>query len=183
MKTDKLRYFICLGTLGLLLNSFCCRAQSHSLGVNVPMLAFGSINFELSKALSQKTTLHLPLSWNPMTFGNNKKIKHFMLQPGVRWWKWHTYSGYFGGINITAIQFNAGIKTYRYYGKGAGITLSAGYAKMISKEWNIEAEAGVYSGWVSYDKYQRRLCGDYEGSWRGFKFFPAKISLSLIYIM
>ncbi len=106
-----------------------------------------------------------------------------MIQPGIRWWKWHSYSGYFGGVNLTAMQYNLGVKSYRYYGKGVGITLSTGYAKMISKKWNIEAEMGIYSGWVSYDKYKRELCGDYEGSCCKLKLIPAKLSLSLIYIM
>lgn len=183
MKANKLIYSIIIGTFSLLLNSFSCKAQSHSLGVNMAMLAVGSINIELSKAFSQKVTFHLPFSWNPVTFNNNKKIKHLMIQPGVRWWKWHSYSGYFGGVNITAIQFNAGIKESRYSGKGAGLVLSTGYAKMISRRWNLEAEVGIYSGWFSYDKYQQELCGDYEGNQSGFKFYPAKISLSLIYIL
>lgn len=183
MKRSKLIYCICAGTLGFLLNAMNSSAQSYSLGVNIAMAAVGTINIDLSKALSQKVTLHIPISWNPVTFNDNKKIKHIMIQPGIRWWKWHSYSGYFGGVNITAVNFNTGVRTYRYYGQGAGITISAGYAKMLSKRWNIEAEAGIYSGWVSYNKYQRELCGDYEGSWQGLKFYPAKISLSLIYIM
>lgn len=183
MRVYKLTYRICIGAIGLLLTPYHCKAQSHSLGINMAMLAVGSMNIEFSKAISQKITFHIPFSWNPMTFNNNKKIKHLMIQPGIRWWKWHSYSGYFGGANITAVQFNGGIKTFRYFGKGRGVTLSAGYAKMISKRWNIEAEAGIFWGWVSYDKYNRELCGDYQGSRQNFIFYPGKISLSLIYIM
>lgn len=183
MKTNKFKSSICIGALWLFLNPFYCNAQSHSLGVNVAMLAFGSVNIDFSKALSQNITLHIPLSWNPITFGNNKKIKHLIIQPGIRWWKWHSYSGWFGGVNLTASQFNIGVKSFRYYGKGAGITLSAGYAKMISKRWNIEAEAGIFSGWANYNKYQIEVCGDYEGCRQGLIFCPSKISLSLVYIM
>lgn len=183
MKCYKIKYCIWIGALGLLLNTDNCSAQKHTLGVNIATLAIGSINIEWSKAFSQKVTFHLPISWNPVTFSNNIKLNHILVQPGIRWWKWHSYSGYFGAVSITAAQFNAGIKTFRYYGNGTGLTISTGYAKMISKRWNIEAEAGIYSGWISYDKYSRELCGDYEGSWSGIKFYPAKISLSLIYIM
>lgn len=183
MKRAKQLYLISIAVVGLLLNPNNCNAQSHSLGVNMATLAVGSLNIELSKAISQKVTLHLPLSWNPVTFGNNKKIKHLMVQPGIRWWKWHSYSGYFGAANITALRFNTGIKSFRYYGTGAGITLSGGYAKMISKRWNLEAQMGLYWGWVNYDKYSREKCGDYQGSWRGLKFSPANLSFSLIYIL
>lgn len=183
MKLNKLKHIICIGIIILPLKPINCNAQNHSIGVNMALLAVGSINIELSKAFSKKVTAHVPISWNPITFSNNKKIKHIMLQPGIRWWQWHSYSGYFGGINITIAQFNTGIKALRYYGKGAGVTISAGYAKMLSKRWNLEAEAGFYSGWIKYNKYQRKHCGDYEGNWSGIKLFPAKISLSLIYVM
>ncbi|MFA6770780.1 MAG: DUF3575 domain-containing protein, partial [Bacteroidales bacterium] len=179
MKKNKLRYYRYVGAIVLLLYNINCKAQNHSLGVNIASLAVGSINIELSKAFSQNITFHIPFSWNPIEFNNNKKIKHIMIQPGIRWWKWHSYSGYFGGVNLTAMQYNLGVKSYRYYGKGVGITLSTGYAKMISKKWNIEAEMGIYSGWVSYDKYKRELCGDYEGSCCKLKLIPAKLSLSL----
>lgn len=183
MKKTKLTYSICIGIIGLFINPFITKAQSYSLGVNLATLAVGTINIEVSKAVSQKITLHMPIYWNAVTWSDNKKIKQLMIQPGIRWWKWHSYSGFFGGANLTAVQFNAGLKSFRYYGKGAGITLSMGYAKMLSKRWNIEAEAGLYSGWLRYDIYQRALCGDYEGSYRGLKLYPARISLSLIYIL
>lgn len=183
MKLYKLRYIACISALWIVLYQRNCAAQNYSLGVNIASMAVGSINIELSKAVSQKVTIHLPLSWNPVTFSNNKKLKHIMIQPGIRWWKWHNYSGYFGGVSVTAVQFNAGINHLRYYGSTAGLTLSIGYAKMISKRWNIEAEVGIYSGWVSYNKYRRELCGDYEGTWRGIKLYPSKITLALIYII
>ena len=53
-------------------------AQSYSVGSNIMALVTGSLNLELSASLNRRLSLHLPLSWNPLQFGDNKKIKHKM---------------------------------------------------------------------------------------------------------
>ncbi|MFA5849488.1 MAG: DUF3575 domain-containing protein [Bacteroidales bacterium] len=159
-----------------------CQAQKFGIRSNLIGLATGSLNIEVSKAISDKITLHFPISWNPFIFDNNKKINHTAIQPGIRLWQWHSYSGLFYGIQAIGIVCNIGIKEFRYYGSGVGGSLSFGYSRMLTKNLNIEAETGLGGGWIAYDKYQRQLCGEFEGSWRGYKICPTRVSISIMYI-
>lgn len=166
----------------LALMATICQAQKFGIRSNMIGLATGSLNVEVSTAISDKITLHFPISFNPFTFDENKKIKHTAIQPGIRLWQWHSYSGLFYGIQAIAIVFNIGIKEFRNYGSGVGGSLSVGYSKMLTKNLNIEAETGLGGGWIAYDKYQRQLCGEFEGSWRGYKIGPTRVSISIMYI-
>lgn len=159
-----------------------CQAQKFGIRSNLIGLASGSLNVEVSKAISDRITLHLPFSWNPFTFVENKKIKHTAIQPGIRLWQWHSYSGLFYGMQAIGIVYNIGIEEFRYYGSGVGGSLSIGYSKMLTKSLNIEAEAGLGGGWIVYDKYERPLCGEFEGSWRGYMAGPTRASISIMYI-
>ena len=159
-----------------------CQAQKFGIRSNLAGLALGSINIEVSKAISDKITLHFPISWNPFTFGENEKIKHIAIQPGIRLWQWHSYSGLFYGVQTIRIVCNIGINEFRYYGSGVGGSLSVGYSKMLTRSLNIEVEMGLGGGWIAYDKYQRNLCGEFEGSWQGFMVGPTRFSLSIMYI-
>ncbi len=173
---------IAVATVILVFMATICPAQKFGIRSNLAGIATGSLNVEVSMAVSDKITLHFPISWNPFTFKENKKIKHTATQPGIRLWQWHCYSGLFYGIQATGIVFNIGIDEFRYYGSGVGGSLSVGYSKMLTKSLNIEGELGLGGGWIAYDKYQRQLCGEFEGSWRGYKIVPTRISLSILYI-
>lgn len=157
-------------------------SQKYGISSNAIGLATGTLNIEGSVATSNKISFHLPVMWNPFSFNENKKIKHIALQPGMRFWTWHSYSGTFFGIYSTAISFNTGLNEHRYSGKAIGIGLSAGYAKMLSKNLNIEAELGYSYGYTEYETFVRVQCGDYVRSYKGPIHAPTKASISIMYI-
>lgn len=158
-------------------------AQSYSVGSNIMGLVTGSLNLELSASLNRRLSLHLPLSWNPLQFGDNKKIKHMMLSPGLRLWSWHSYSGFYAGTQIVLMRYNCGLNSLRYDGKGYGFSLSAGYSKMVSRRWNLDFEIGAGVFRLKHDCFERRVCGEYLYSEDKLKLLPGRLSVNLVYLL
>ncbi len=159
-----------------------CSAQP-AVGTNILSLASGTINISGSLLISRKLSVHLPVSYNGINYNQNKKIKHLFISPGIRWWGWHGYSGIFTGVGLISGIYNAGLKQYRYSGSLNGVTLSCGYAFMLSRRVNLEAEAGAGIGKVKYDKFFIESCGEYAGSGNHIILYPSIASISIIYII
>jgi len=160
-----------------------CHAQNFGISSNLTATALGCLTLETSVAISARLSLHLPLLWAPFEFKENCKLKLFALQPGVRWWLWHVYSGFFAGSYATYTRFNFGIYSYRHDGYAGGISLSGGYSRMLSRSWNIEIELGGGLFYTNYDLFKREPCGEYLNSSSGVKLIPSKINLSVVYIL
>lgn len=168
--------------------SFClfsaqCHAQSFSIASSLTASALGSLNIEASVAISGKISLHLPLMWAPFRFKENLKLKIFALQPGARWWFWHVYSGFFAGIYATHARFNAGLNSYRHDGYAAGISVSAGYSRMLTRRWNIEIELGGGVFYTNYDLFLNEMCGEYLNTISDVRLTPSKANISFVYIL
>ena len=157
-------------------------SQSKSVSVNIPALLLGCYNIEPSFMVSGKVSLHAPVSWSPHTFKNNIRIKHVIVMAGARWWKWHGYSGLFTGGYLAYSKYNISPGKYRYEGNAKGLTITAGYAKMLSRSWIIEMQAGLFAGAAKHDKFEKKMCGDYLDSTSQIVILPSGISVSLVYL-
>ncbi len=158
-----------------------CTAQKYGIGTDLISLSSGSVNIETSLIVSKKVTLHFPLSWNPFAI-NNYKIKHIAIQPGIRWWIWHSYSEFFFGVHLFSSVFNIAVSDERKEGWATGLAFTCGYAWMLNSRINLEIEAGGGPLYTMYDKYERETCGDYLGSVKNIKIFPTRLSCSLIFL-
>lgn len=158
-------------------------AQKYSIGSNLAGIAVGSLNIEASLALSHKLSLHLPVMWSPFTFRDNIKLTHLALLPGIRVWNWHVFSGLYTALNASYIRYNGGVRERRYDGSALGISLSAGYSKMLSRRWNLEIEAGAGLFHTEHDIFVREVCGEYLESSRRLRVLPSRASLNLIFIL
>ena len=183
------QFIKCLGILGILVCGVPkASAQYYSLSSNILGLGTGNLNLELSATAGRKWTVHLPVTYNPFTYnfiGENAKMQNLTAQPGVRYWFRESYMRGFIGIHGTASRYHLGWKElskYRYDGWAAGGGLSLGYAKMLSKRWNLEFEAGVDLLYADYDKYECRTCGFFSGNEKKILVAPTKIAVSMVYL-
>jgi hypothetical protein len=94
--------------------------------------------------ISPKHTVDLAINYNPWRFSSNKKIKHFMVQPELRFWKDQAFKGHFWGIHTMYARYNVGgikipfisqqkIETTRYQGNLFGAGISYGYQWAFSR--------------------------------------------------
>lgn len=172
-------------------------AQPPLLGVKTNLLydATMTANLGLEVRLSRRYTLDLPVSYNAWSLNEDKKWKHFLVQPELRrWLSCESFYGHFIGLHGIYIHYNVGgvkmpfgigpeMETHRYQGDGYGAGLSYGYQWLLSSRWSLEASVGAGYARLVHDKYKCGACGEKVGAEKKHYIGPTKAALSLIYII
>lgn len=164
---------------------------SVSLKTNLLYDATATFNLGLEFRTGDRTSLEIPVSWNPWTFSQNRKWKHILVQPEFRWWTKETFRGHFFGLhahyafyNLSRLPhgpFSRNMADSRYEGWAAGLGVSYGYRWNFSRHWGMEATFGLGYAHLDYDKYECRNCGDKLKSDTRNYFGPTKAGITLIY--
>lgn len=177
-----------------LLWSMTSYSQNIAIKNNLLYDATLTPNLGLEFGLGSKSTFDINVGYNPFTFSNGKKLKHWAVQPEYRYWNCEKFNGSFWGIHAHGGEFSfAGVKLpfgifkklrdYRYEGYFVGGGISFGYQWMLSKRWNLEASIGAGYAYIDYDKYRCNECGPkLKGGHRHYV-GPTKATLSFIYII
>ena len=180
----------------LLLFALGLHAQSVGIKTNAAhwaMMATPNIGIEMS--LNRKYTLDVEAGYNPFTFNDNKKFKHWIVMPELRYWTCESFNGHFFGVHALASEFNVGgidipigrlkdIKDHRYEGYAFGGGISYGYQWPIAKRLNLELSIGAGYAYLLYDKYKCEKCGDkIESDVKDNYFGITKAAVSLIYFI
>ncbi len=175
-------------------------AQTLNVKTNVLYDATASINLGAEVALAPKWTLDVSGNYNPFTFSDNKKWKHWLVQPEARYWFCERFNGSFLGIHLHGGEFNcANCGTIRginsrlfadcrdsrnegwYYGAG----VAYGYQWLLgkTKRWSFELELGVGYVGSDYDVYEAVECGACLGKKHNDYFGLTKASASIIFFI
>lgn len=169
-------------------------APRWAVKTNLAGWATASPNAAAEARISPKMTVNLGVSYNPFTFKENKKWKHILVQPELRYWLCAPFGGHYFGAHLLYTHYNAGgvkvpfglcdkLETNRYQGDLYGVGLTYGYQWILSPHWNFEAAVGVGYGFTHYKYYECRTCGNYKGTEDKHLFMPTKLALSFIYII
>ncbi len=194
----KLKWTIRIIVLLMGLSSAKVFAQDIAVKTNALYLSTATPNLGVEVALAPKWTLDVSGGYNPWTFSDNMKWKHWLVQPELRYWLCEKMGGHFFGFHLHGGQYNIGnidtdfeflgtdfsqLKDYRFEGWLIGAGLAYGYTWMLDKHWNLEIEAGFGYAYTRNRKYQCVNCGsevdnDKEHHYVG----PTKAALNLVYI-
>ena len=148
-----------------------------------------SLNVGIEYRLSEYLTMDFSLNYNPWTFSNNRKFKHILFQPELRYWIYEPFNSHFLGSHLIYSHYNVGnlpfgaFKDYRYQGDAFGVGISYGYQWILSPRWNLEATIGVGYVYFDYTQYECETCGEELGTKSKNYFGPTKVGISLIYIL
>lgn len=191
-KKMMITWIACMGIATL------CSAQKVALKTNVLYDATTTFNLGAEFCLSPKWTLDISGNYNPWTFSNNKKWKHWLVQPEARYWFCNKMQGHFIGFHALGGQYNlsnidadfmflgtdfAKLKDYRFEGWMIGTGIAYGYSWALSKHWNIEAEIGLGYVFSKYDQYECEKCGEKVEDNKAHHYVgPTKAALNLIYV-
>lgn len=191
-KKMMITWLACLGITGQAL------AQNVAVKTNILYDATTTFNLGLEIGLAPKWTLDLSGNYNPWTFSNNKKWKHWQVQPEARYWFCNKMMGHFLGLHALGGQYNLGnidadfmllgtdfaqLKDHRFEGWMVGAGIAYGYAWTLSKHWNLEAEIGLGYVFSLYDKYECQNCGKKLESDKNHNYVgPTKAALNLVYV-
>lgn len=173
-------------------------AQKVAVKSNLLYDATSTINLGAEFGLSPKWTLDVSANYNPWTYSNNKKWKHWLVQPEARYWLCNKMMGHFVGFHAIGGAYNIGnvnadfkflgtdfskLKDYRYEGWFAGAGIAYGYSWVLSKHWNFEAELGVGYTYSKSDKFECTSCGEkLENDKTHHYVGPTKAALNLVYV-
>lgn len=165
-----------------------------ALKTNAVYWATSTPNLAFEAALGKKLTLDVLGGYNPFTFSDNKKLKHWLVQPELRWWLCERFNGSFIGVHLHGGMFNVGgvdfpfgafpaLEKYRYEGEFYGGGVGFGHHWILGKRWSLEAEIGVGATRFHYDKYDCPKCGEWKGKDTKTYLSVTRAALSIIYII
>ena len=123
---------------------------------------------------------------------------NWLLQPEARYWFCDRFSGHFLGAHAHGGQYNAGglknnisflgsdlseLSDYRYQGWFVGAGVAYGYAWILGRHWNLEAELGVGYAYTRYDKFRCVGCGKKLERDKSHHYVgPTKLAVNLVYV-
>lgn len=165
-------------------------AQHVALKTNLLHAATVTPNLAIEIGLGQKTSLDLYGGYNGFDFNDNKKWRHFIVQPEIRFWLCERFNGGFFGVHLHGGQFNVGglgpfttIKNHRYQGHFYGGGVSYGHQWMWGKRWGLELELGVGYARMKYDRYGCNECSPKEKTAHYNYFGPTKVQASIVFFL
>ena len=174
-------------------------AKGQDVGIKTNLLADGflSPNLGVEVGLAPKWTLDLTGQINFWDV-NGHKWKHWLAQPEARYWFCDRFARHFLGFHALGGQYNfgkirnnvsflgsdfSGVTDHRYQGWAAGAGIAYGYAWILGRHWNLEAEIGVGYIYTRYDVFECTVCGrriveDKPHHYVG----PTKAAINLVYV-
>lgn len=181
----------------LFVGSLCDGAAAQDLAVKTNLLidATTTLNLGVEIGLGRRTTLDISGNYNPWKFRDNKKLKHWLIQPEFRYWTCERFRGHFFGVHLLGGQYNVGgielpfgigengIKTHRYQGYGLGGGLAYGYHWMLGGRWGLEATLGLGYIRLHYDEYLCPKCSPNLGTHNKNYWGITKAGITLIFMI
>lgn len=186
-----------LALLAVAAGAACACAQKAGIKTNILYDALLTPDLGVELAVAPQWTLELTGNVNLWTV-NERRWKQLSLQPEARYWCCRAFSGHFIAANLIGGQFNFGnlplgfripgtdlsiLKDSRDQGWMGGAGLAYGYAWILDRHWNLEAEIGL--GWVHarYDRFPCATCGTKLESGRHHNYYgPTKAAINLEYV-
>ncbi len=167
-------------------------AQKVSLKTNVIGDMTTSVCLGGEIGLSSHVSLDIASSLNFWEFSNDRKFKHVLVQPAVRYWFCEYRNGWFVGAHTHWMHYNVGgiklpfdifpsLKKSRYQGDLWGGGFSGGYSWVISKHLDVEAELGLGYARLIYDKYPCRHCSMKNEAGHYNYWGVTKLAINLVY--
>lgn len=179
----------------LLFVSVASYSQHFALKNNLLYDAALTPNLGMEIGLGKKITLDISGNYNPFTLDSNKKWKHWLVQPELRFWTCERFNGTFIGIHAHGGEFDLAkvnlpfdiyenLQNHRFKGHFYGGGISIGHQWVLSKHWNLEASIGGGYARAKYDTYgpekgDPRVDSDLYKNYWGL----TKATLSIVYII
>lgn len=152
-------------------------AQRVALKTNAIDWLLTTPNMTLEARLSRRLSLQLGVAGCPFNkYFANLGLKHYRVEPELRYWFNRPMARHFMALSATAVGFNLRHKDRHFVGDAAGLGLSYGYALVLNRHWNMEAEAGI--GLAHVKAYDYR--GDVRPAQKNYsKVLPVPIRLAV----
>lgn len=182
----------------LVVASLTASAQNVVVKTNLLYDITATANLGIEFKVAPKWTVDISGNLNAWTFSDNKKWKHWVLQPEARYWLCERFDGHFVGAHLVGGIYNMGnwntdftflgtdfgqLKEHRYEGWLVGAGIAYGYHWMLGRHWSVEAEIGIGYVYTQADKYECPRCGEQLENNKPHHYVgPTKAAVNLIYV-
>lgn len=182
----------------LVVASLTASAQNVTVKTNLLYDITTTANLGIEFSVAPKWTVDISGNLNAWTFSDNKKWKHWVLQPEARYWLCERFNGHFVGAHLVGGIYNMGnwntdftflgtdfgqLKEHRYEGWLVGAGIAYGYHWMLGRHWSVEAEIGIGYVYTQADKYECPRCGEQLENNKPHHYVgPTKAAVNLIYV-
>ncbi len=174
------------------------RAQEFGIKTNLLSDAFMNVNLGIEAGLAPKWTLDAEAQVNDWTLSHGRRWKHWAVQPEARYWFCDRFAKHFIGVHVHGGQFNMGafngiynflgtdarkLADYRYQGWFVGAGIAYGYAWILSRHWNMEAEVGIGYSYTKFDTYECDECSRLVDKDKHHHYVgPTRLAVNLVYL-
>ena len=176
----------------------CARAQNVAVKTNLLSDVVLNPNIGVEVGLAPKWTLDVIGQFNAWDLSHDRKWKHWAVQPGIRYWLCDRFGASFFGFYLHGGQYNIGgfdgkynlfgtdarkLKDTRYQGWFVGTGISYGYAWLLGRHWNLEAEIGLGYSYTRYDRFRCAGCGKRVETNKPHHYVgPTKAAINMVYL-
>lgn len=178
----------------------CREVNGQEIAVKSNLLydATATVNIGMEIGLAPRWTLDLSGNLNAWDRSHNRRWKHWLLQPEARYWFCDCLAGHFLGFHLHGGQYNAGglkngisflgsdlskLTDQRYQGWFLGAGVAYGYAWVLGRHWNLEAELGLGYAYTKFDVFRCAGCGKKTDQDKRHHYLgPTKAAINLVYL-
>mgnify|MGYP001661118691 CR=1 FL=1 len=198
--TDRMKRTFIIWMVTALFVCMCQSSYGQDFALKSNILADVTMNANVGAeiGLAPKWTLDLTGQFNGWTLSHDRRWKHWAVQPEARYWFCDRFSGHFLGFHAHGGQYNIGgidgkinflgtdarkLKDTRYQGWFVGAGVAYGYAWILGRHWNLEAEIGIGYSYTRYDRFRCAGCGKKIESGKSHNYVgPTKAAVNLVYV-
>lgn len=159
------------------------KAQRLALKTNALDYAILSPNLAFEARLSRTISLQLGVSACPISHElGGVKFTNFRVEPELRYWFNRPMARHFVALSAGASDFSLRWNDRNYVGDAVSAGVSYGYALVLGRHWNMEAEVGVGIASVKCKKYE---VGEDAPRWCNYSKIvpvPVRVCLNFSYI-
>lgn len=173
---------------------------AQTVAIKTNLLADGFLNPNLGAevGLAPKWTLELEGEFNGWTLSHDRRWKHWAVQPEARYWLCDRFSGHFFGAHVHGGQYNMGgvgpdfkflgtdfgkLRDSRFQGWFVGGGVSYGYAWILNRHFNLEAEIGVGYSYTRFDQFRCEGCGKKIATDKPHHYVgPTRLAINIVYL-
>lgn len=191
------KYYILL-LFGLLVQ-FGAKGQNDvAIKSNILYDLTATVSAGIEVGLAPRWSLDVSGNFNAWTMKNDRRWKHYLVQPEVRYWLCDRFMGHFLALHLHGGQYNFGgiknsinflgtnlsnLTTHRYQGWFAGAGVGYGYAFVLGRHWNLELEAGIGYAYTVFDEFECAGCGRKVNTDLNHHYFgPTKLAVNFVYL-
>lgn len=191
------KYYILL-LFGLLVQ-FGAKGQNDvAIKSNILYDLTATVSAGIEVGLAPRWSLDMSGNLNAWNMKNDRRWKHYLVQPEVRYWFCDRFMGHFLALHLHGGQYNFGgiknsinflgtnlanLTTHRYQGWFAGAGIGYGYAFVLGRHWNLELEAGIGYAYTVFDEFECAGCGRKVNTDLNHHYFgPTKLAVNFVYL-